>query len=298
MIRKDALVEVSVLACLLHAYGLTACDDYGRISASARYWMMNVCPNRASLAEIAAALDELVASGALVKYGDAGDPSLLYPDWFETQTFQNNFVLRALRPNPETGECEPPVKWSDIREAMNLRRRAPRANLTEEEEQAKAENVKLSKRKDNVNQVVSSKSNKKEKNTDTTTTDLNLTGVEPLLPYWEGCGDPLVVYVAEAISKIGKYANASRPPTIARLEDLVGKARELAPDDKAVQFMVDNWKEFHLADVKAKYGKQDPVASLREQIGYYRPRWAQMRRRMAPTQVPTATHDEDLKRLL
>lgn len=97
--------------------------------------------------------------------------------------------------------------------------------------------------------------------------------------WWDGDPDPMVAYVAEAFAQVPKYAEASRPPTPDRVRTLVARIREDAPDEGAIRDMVDNWRDFHAADTKARYGKQDPVASLREQIAIRRPKWVVAKKR-------------------
>lgn len=113
-------------------------------------------------------------------------------------------------------------------------------------------------------------------------------------PYWEGCTDPIVVYIAEAFHGVTKYAHASRPPTLKRVTDLVARIRQEAPDDQAIIDMVDGWKDFHEADEVGKYGRNDPVASLRERIAFLRPKWAVVKKR-ARGSSNTRTKSESLQ---
>lgn len=102
----------------------------------------------------------------------------------------------------------------------------------------------------------------------------------PSASEWEGDDDWLVRALGEAIAAVPKYQGCSRAPTLGALRGLAGLLREAgAPSDDDLLYFIAEWREFHKIDVHGRYGKADPVASLRNNIDRYRPRWAQERRR-------------------
>jgi hypothetical protein len=296
----ERLAGVSALACLMHVYAHTACDDYGRLKGNPSWWAMNVVPGRAKVAECATALKELIGCGVVAEYTVGGVEYLMLGDWFETQTFQNNFILRAVYPNHHTGEVEPPAYWNAVRDAQGMRKRGERLNLKSHDVKLRnhdSDEINLETDDLNLGQpgvkliqvVVVEEEVYKETNTNpvsTTTTDINLKSdeinltLEPLIPYWEGHADPMVEFMGKIIASVPKYANASRPATLTRVEEIIERIRTEAPDDQAIKDMLTDWCDFNQADTSGKFGKQDPIASIRQQIGFRRPRWAVMRKRM------------------
>lgn len=295
----ERLASVSALACLMHVYAHTACDDYGRLKGNPSWWAMNVVPGRATVAECASALKELISCEIVIEYKVNGVEYLALCDWFETQTFQNNFVLRAVYPNQHTSEVEPPAYWNAVRDAQGMRKRGERLKLKSDDLKLRNQDsdeinlsegdLKLSDPDFKLNQVVVVEERVYITNNttvSTTTTPANLKideinlNLEPMIPYWEGHADPLVEFLGKIIASVSKYEGASRPPTLARVEEILERIRIEAPDDQAIKDMLTDWCDFHQADTAGKFGKQDPIASIRQQIGFRRPRWAIMRKRM------------------
>lgn len=295
LLINERLAGVSVLGCLMYTWAHCMCDDYGRLSATPGWWAMRVVPGRGALCDVEAALGELVQCGALIAYSVGDGRFVRIADWFETQSWQELHMMRAECPNPETGELEQSMLWKYARDHFGLRKRAPKRQKRTEHEPEKitVKNEEITVRLEETEPVTV-------KNEPVTVKDAALysiydnssnageTGDEPVGNYWDGCDDLLVVHIAETFASVPKYANASRPPTLARVTELVHRLREIAPHDEAIRDMVKNWHEFHEADKKAKYGKSDPVASMRGQIGHYEPKWTVQRsklKRIAETET-------------
>ncbi len=113
---------------------------------------------------------------------------------------------------------------------------------------------------------------------------------EPLFAYWEGADDELVAVIGRAIASVAKYDRATRPATLERVTELLIRLRAIAPHDDAIRDLVVNWQEFHAADKAGRYGRADPVASMRNQIGHFEPRWAVQKSKLARTAQTNARH--------
>lgn len=265
--QDERLAECSVLACLGYVYAHLRCDSFGRLKGSSGWWAMHVLPGRGSVSEVSSALGELVACGVLRRYEVDGEPFVVIVDWFKTQSFQELYMMRAQYPNPDTGEVEQTMPWRDARDHFGLRRRKERPTVIPQQVTVRNEapsSVTVRREELTVNRGATI--------TTVTTEDSSTSRAREI--DWLSEPDRVVAYMGQKISEVRKYANASRPATVQRVTDLVARMRTEAPDDQAICDLVDNWFDFHSADTDAKYGKGDPVASMRQQLGFARPRWA------------------------
>jgi hypothetical protein len=240
---------------------------------------MNVVPGRGSVTEVEHALKELVDAGVVIKYVVGDETFMRLTDWFETQSFQELHMMRAKYPNPETGECERTMLFKFAKDEYGLRKRAARNPKTKPEKVIiKTDDFMI--KTDDYNKVIIKTDDLSVKSpaTITTTYSNSSTGESPE-PYWTNCDDPTIRFMAEKIASVTKYAGASRPATLERVMDLISRMREIAPDDGAIIDLVTNWHDFHSADTKGKYGKSDPISSMRAQIAYYQPKWSVVAKR-------------------
>jgi hypothetical protein len=297
----DRLADASALACLMYTWAHTACDDYGRLKATPGWWAMNVVPGRASVADVEIALASLVRCGVLESYEIDDERFVRIRDWFDTQSFQELHMMRAIYPNPESGEREPSMLWKFARDRYGLRKRAPKRPKTPE---FKPNGITVKPADLTVNENGPASVTVKPADLTVkgpalyTTYDSSNTdprddepSKEPVPDYWENATDELVPFIGRAIASIPKYNRASRPATLDRVTGLIARLREIAPHDDAIRDMVTNWQEFHAADKKAKYGSGDPVASIRQQIGHYEPRWTVTKSKLARVAVTQSQID-------
>lgn len=294
----DRLADASALACLMYTWAHTACDDYGRLKATPGWWAMNVVPGRASVCEVENGLADLIRAGVLAPYEVAGERFVRIVDWFQTQSFQELHMMRALYPNPDTGERETSMLWKFARDHFGLRKRAPKGSKGPNDPKPKPNGITVKSADLTVSENGSAdltvklgdltvKSEALYTTLDSSNTDAGAPEPpttpepEPLIAYWEASDDPLVPFIGERIASIAKYAKATRPANLERVTALVARLREIAPHDDAIRDMITNWHEFHDADKKAKYGSGDPVASIRQQIAHYEPRWVVQKSKLA-----------------
>ena len=95
-------------------------------------------------------------------------------------------------------------------------------------------------------------------------------------PWWADHPDPLVAWTGEQISAIPKFQNCRRPPTAARVDRVVDRLRQEAPDEEVIRGFVMEFAEFH-TDHPNEFGKDDPVGILDNRITDFLPRWRKVK---------------------
>lgn len=95
---------------------------------------------------------------------------------------------------------------------------------------------------------------------------------EPPALWWIAEADRLIVSTCEAIMNVPKFAKWG-PPEETRVRKLVADLRDLAPNDEAVSWELDNWQTYN-RDNKKKGGAKDAIAALRNWYSSKTGRWA------------------------
>ena len=91
--------------------------------------------------------------------------------------------------------------------------------------------------------------------------------------FWDGHEDQLLVLICEAVASVEKYRECN-PFGMDRVKELADDIEASAPTFADSKAFLKDWRDFHKADVKAKYGKSDPIRSIRNRLAYFIPRWS------------------------
>ena len=114
LVRSSEFNELSRDAQLAFLVSLTQADDYARIDAHPRFWVINVLPGSGlSIKEVEVVIEELKAGGFLQPYGVGGKGFFEIP-YLMGMKFNFNYTLKAVFPNPVTGQVEKPIRFGDI----------------------------------------------------------------------------------------------------------------------------------------------------------------------------------------
>lgn len=90
---------------------------------------------------------------------------------------------------------------------------------------------------------------------------------------------PVEAAILSAILQVPKYDRCKIPPTRTRVVDLAGRLMAAAPTTELIVDMLKAWVAYHAADSKSRFGKDDPLSSIRNNIAHYEPKWASLKHR-------------------
>lgn len=118
ILKKDLLTsaafqKLSRSAQLIFLHGITATDDYARIDSDPYWWRANVAIGF-TVSEISDCHEECIREGLIFPYTSGEDLYYEIPYVKRTSRFNFRYKLRAIYPNPETGDKEEAATYGEL----------------------------------------------------------------------------------------------------------------------------------------------------------------------------------------